>query len=331
MKQIRVYTLVLALLLAIGTSCKDDSIELIPKWESAVHGLAEVTSTNTDFLYNDPSIGLDFDLQWISIDGKASVTRIEVFALFNEEYVDGDGNVKVAKHGGEEGRSFVVYEGSAVPANRTFTSFSLSQAELYALYQDVQFDYDGPAKDANGENTGPCVSGCKPMVSVFNNPDKPQRDSQKHFMWDDAIKIRWEFTTEDGRLFYEWAPSVCNEFPGANCSLDVGVVCASEIEEPAGDWVIDMVDTYGDGWQGGYISVIIDGEEAQQVGLPNGGPSAGQEIISVPATATSLEFEWSDDDFNVECEFTITSPKGNVVADVVNPTAGPIKLNLCLE
>lgn len=319
MKTFKLFIITSVVILGFITSCKDEDLVLVPEWESAVHGLAEITSTNSDFLYNDPAVGLDVDLQWVSIDGRASVTRIEVFVLFNENYIDIEGNPKIAKHGGDEGRSLMVYEGAAVPTNRTPVSFSLTQADLYDLYQDVTFDY------GNGE------------VSVFSNPDKPQRDDTKRFMWDDAIKIRWEFTTEDGRVFDAWGVSVCTEFPGANCAIDFGVVCASEIEEPEGDWVFDMVDTYGDGWQGGYIGVIVDGVEEHQVFLlsqyePGGVPiSSGQEIINVPPGTTSLSFEWNNDDYNSECEFKITSPKGNVVADVKTPSAGPIKLNLCLE
>jgi hypothetical protein len=324
MRTFKIFIFATWIIFGFATSCKDEDQELVPVWESAVHGLAEVTSPNVDFLYNDPSVGLDLNLQWVSIDGKASVSRIEVFALFNESYVDVDGNPKVAKHGGDEGMSLRVYEGAEVPGNRTPVSFSVTQADLYALYKDNTFDY------GNG------------TVSVFNNPDKPQRNETQHFMWDDAIKVRWEFTTTDGRVFDAWGISVCTEFPGANCSVDVAVVCASEIAEPAGDWVFDLTDVYGDGWQGGYIKVIIDGVDAQHVFIPTQyeAPPAGsggipissmQTVVTVPATATSLEFEWSDDDYNVEVEFTITSPRGNVVADVSNPTAGPIKLNLCLE
>lgn len=313
MRKLKIWIIASVLLLGAATSCKDDSLVIVPTWESAVHGLAEVTSTNTDFSYNDPTIDLDMELQWISIDSKATVNRIEVFALFNEAYIDLDGNPKVASHGGEDGKSILVLEGSEVPANRTPFNLSVSQSQLYELYKEATFDY------GNGE------------VSVFENPDKPQRNDEQRFMWDDALQIRWEFTTADGRVFDAWGVSVCTEFPGANCQIDFGVACSATIEEPAGDWIFDMKDTYGDGWQGGYISVVVDGDEFDQVNIPNGGGSAKVETITIPGSATSLEFVWSDDDYNSEVVFTIKSPKGNIVANVSNPSAGKIKLNLCLE
>lgn len=313
MRKLKIWIIASVLLLGAITSCKDDSLVIVPEWESAVHGLAEVTSSNSDFSYNDPSVPLDLDLRWISIDQRASVTRIEVFALFNESYVDVDGNPKVAAHGGDEGKSILVLEGGAVPANRTPVSLSVNQTQLYELYQDATFDYGAGA------------------VSVFENPEKPQRNEEQRFMWDDALKIRWEFTTADGRVFDKWGVSVCTEFPGANCAIDFGVACSASIEEPAGDWVFDMKDTYGDGWQGGFISVVVDGVEFEQVNIPNGGGSALVETVTIPANATSLKFAWSDDDYNSEVVFTIKSPKGNIVANISNPTAGDIKLNLCLE
>ncbi len=315
MKAMKIYLVLAIVSLGVITSCKDESLQVVPDWESAVHGFADVTSTNSDFLYNDPNQDIDIDLKWISIDKKLTVTKIEVFALFNENYIDLDGNPKVAAHGGETGKLLTSFEGGAVPANRTAVNFSVTQAQLYNLYQASTFDY------GNG------------LVNVFTNPDKPQRNATQRFMWDDKIEIRWEYTTDDGRVFNKWAPSVCTEFPGANCAINLSVICATDIA-PAnapGNWVFDMQDTYGDGWQGGFISVVINGTEAHQVKIPDGGGSSGQTIIAVPPGTQTLKFNWSNDAFNSECVFKITSPKGNVVANIVTPAPGPIKLDLCLE
>jgi len=318
MKNMRIFTLIIASLVVVVTSCKDDSLVLVPEWESAVHGLAEVTSANTDFQYNTPSAPIDIDLQWISIDQKLTVTKIEVFVVFNENYVDADGNPAVASHGGTTGRSFAVFEGGNVPANRVPKAFSITQDAVYTLYSDATFDY------GNG------------TVNVFTNPDNANRDATHKFMWNDDLTVRWEYTTDDGRIFKKWGVSVCTEFPGANCQVDFTVVCASSIPNPAGTWVFDLVDTYGDGWQGGYISVLVDGVEADRIFLysqydPGGVPlSSGQDTFTF-TTGTTLSFAWSPDAYDSECQFKITSPSGNVVADVATPPAGPIKLDLCLE
>ena len=139
MRKLKIWISASVMLLGAITSCKDDSLVIVPEWESAVHGLAEITSTNTDFSYNDPTVDLDLDLQWISIDSKVNVTRIEVFALFNEAYVDVDGNPKVAAHGGTTGKSILVLEGSEVPANRTSTQLFCDSGCIVRIVQRRDF------------------------------------------------------------------------------------------------------------------------------------------------------------------------------------------------
>lgn len=320
MKNIKYLSLVLLGVFGLAISCADDK-ELVPVWESAVHGFGTVTSAAQDFKRDDPSVGLDFELQWISIDGKASVTKMEVYILWDEDYTDNEGNPAVASHGGADGRLFTTFEGGATPGSRTPVTFSITQADMFALYSGSTFDY----KDGTSGNA----------IDAFSY--NPSRSATKRFVSEDKFTVRWEFTTSDGRVFSAWSPSVCTEFPGANCGINFGVVCAESIFAPAGDWKFDMVDTYGDGWQGGYIEIEVDGSEFDRAFLysqydPGGVPlSSGSQTVTVPGTATSLRFIWHDDNYNSECQFKITSPKGNVVADVKVVSAGEIKLNLCKE
>lgn len=313
---------------ALTVSCSDDK-QLVPVWESGINGEGTITGTVNDFKRGDPSIGLDFDLKWISVDGKATATKIEVFLTWKEGYLDNDGNPAVADHGTVPLKTF---EGAAMPANRVPVAFSLTQADVFALYSGATYDY----KDGIDKNP----------LDVFAdpNPINPGRDASNIFVAEDKFTLTWQFTGDDGRVFKAWSPSTCTEFPDSNCQLDFGVVCATEITNPGangGAWTIDMTDVYGDGWQGGYISVKVDGVETK-VFIPDkyspppggsGGVGIGalQTIINVPPTAVTLTFDWSDDDYNSECAFKITSPKGNVVANVSTPSEGPIKLNLCKE
>jgi hypothetical protein len=316
MKYTKTYALALLATVGITFSCQDDR-ELIPAWESGVHGFAQVTSDIDNFMYNDVPTPLTIDLKWISIDQQLTVTKIDVFVAYNENYIDADENPAIAAHGGDGGLLYKTFEGAAVPANRAPLSISLSQEDLFNLYADATFDYDGE-------------EGPKPEVSVFTNPDNPNRDDLHKFMWNDDISIRWEFTTDDGRKFSQWSPSVCTEFPGANCSYDFTVVCDVEIQKPEGTWTFDLGDDFGDGWQGGYIAVLIDGDEVDQIRIPDGGGASGFDTYVYPG-AGQLAFEMMEDDWMVEVQFKITSPSGNVVADVKGATVGIIQLDLCLE
>jgi hypothetical protein len=309
--------LAIALFLTIAISCKDDSIEGIPEWESAVHGLGAFSESSDDvnFIKSDPSVELEFDLLWNSIDNKNAVEKIEVFVVFNEAYTDQDGNPKTAKHGGDEGILYLTLEGAAVPANKEVTSFSISQDDVYALYSTASWDYDEDGTDS-------------PVWGVGSiRPDRNTTDTK--FVDGDTFKVRWQFTTDDGRVFDKWGVSVCTEFPGANCSVDWAAVCSQTILNPVGNWTIEMADSYGDGWNGAAIKVVVNGVGTDYT-LNNG--SAGSTVVVVPPGTTSLRFEFVSGDWDSEVTFKIRSPKGNVIAQGgPSPGIGVLTLNLCDE
>lgn len=313
MKKLNKYILMPIVLTLLVSACKDEDLVIVPEWGTAVHGRTVLSSGSaTNFLSGDPGVDLSFELLWNSIDGENTVVKIEVFAFFNEAFIDKDGNPKTASHGGADGVSLLTLEGAAVPANKQTTSFSISQDDIYALYSTATFDYD-----EDGTST-----------PVWNNPDKPDRNtSNLKFIDGDSFEITWKFTTDDGRVFDSWSPSVCTEFPGANCTVSWAVVCSQVISSPPGDYVIAFTDTYGDGWNGAAIKVVVDGVGTDYT-LANG--SSGSTTVTVPAGSTSISFEFVSGDWDSEVLFTITSPRGNVIASGgPSPGEGVIRLNLC--
>jgi hypothetical protein len=106
-------------------------------------------------------------------------------------------------------------------------------------------------------------------------------------------------------------------------------VCSLVIAAPAGDWTIAMTDTYGDGWNGAAIKVIVDGVGTNYT-IANG--SSNTEIVTVPGGTTTLQFEFVSGDWDSEVIFTITSPNANVVAKGgPSPPVGILTLDLCKE
>jgi hypothetical protein len=243
---------------------------------------------------------------------------MDLFITWTEDYRDPLNNLKSANHGE---LLLDTYEGGEVPANRSPVTFSLSQQNLFDMYQSVTFDYE----DDNG------------VVPVFNSPIGAGRDQGRdtvNFVVTDHFSIRWELTTDDGRVFGKygngWSASVCTELPGSNCSIDFGVGCATEIEDPGADggqWIIDLYDSYGDGWNGAFLTVDID-DDKTDYGMAGG--SYIQHVISVPASASSLTFEYTGGDWDSEVTFTITSPRNNIVANIgPSPLDGTVTLYLC--
>lgn len=208
MNKIKYLALTLAGIFLLSVSCSDDK-ELVPVWETAVNSYATKTDgTSANFVYQNDTRVVGIDFRWISVDSKSTVTKIDFFLTFKEPYTDTDGNPAVANHGEV---LFKTIEGSDITANREVTSFIITQADAYALYSTATFDY----------GTG--------SVSVFSNPDKPDRTATDRFIAGDGFTVRWELTTDDGRVFDSWSPSVCTEFPGSNCEYNFGVICESDL------------------------------------------------------------------------------------------------------
>ncbi|UOB16376.1 hypothetical protein [Abyssalbus ytuae] len=153
----------------------------------------------------------------------------------------------------------------------------------------------------------------------------------------------------DGRIFTEAnsGDSIKGElFFSSPMVYSALVVCLLDIV-PAGDWIIDMQDSYGDGWQtddsngGSGMTITLSNGTVFEVGLCNPNVAvdydcvdnynSGSTTITIPSGIESAEWYFPGD-FYGEISFTITAPSGNVVASYSAGTpAGPIALNLCNE
>jgi hypothetical protein len=303
-------------ILVATEACRDEDLNpYIEPEKGALHGFSRFAAgSSTSFIVGDDAIDIDVETYWANIGGTNTASKIEVYALFNESYIDANGNPAVARHGGTAGRLLRTIQGGDLKGNKVFTPFSVTQDELYALYDDATFDYEG---------TGTAVS-------VWANPDKPDRDEAvRPFISGDAFQLRWIITAADGRVFDSWSPSVCTEFPGANCSLSWVTICNPVIQNPQGDYILKMVDSYGDGWNNAVLIVVVDGVETEYT-LDDG--SAGQEVVTIPDGTTTLTFEFRGGDWDSEVTFEVVSPSGNVIAKGgPSPADGELVLDLCKE
>jgi len=212
MKNITKIIVTCSVFLITFSACKDDSLQIIPDWETAVNTFATRQATSSaSFVNGSPTVPIDLNFRWISIDGLNTVTKIEYYLLFNEGYVDVDNNPAVARHGGAGGKLFKTVEGGAVPANRADVPVTVTQNDVFQLYKNNKFNY------------------CGAEVDVFSNTLKPGRTPASPFLAGDTFSLKWIVYTADGRKFDSWSPSVCNEFPGSNCNFSWGVVCNSNL------------------------------------------------------------------------------------------------------
>jgi hypothetical protein len=100
-----------------------------------------------------------------------------------------------------------------------------------------------------------------------------------------------------------------------------------------GDWSIQMDDSWGDGWDGAFLTVSINGVETDYepaAGAGGGVPTSDTQMFSAPADA-SLVITYTDGAYEGEHSFVITAPNGTVTADGPSPTVGTVldSANVC--
>lgn len=93
----------------------------------------------------------------------------------------------------------------------------------------------------------------------------------------------------------------------------------------AGTYIIEMQDSYGDGWQGGGINAVLDGVTTF-INIPNGGGSVGSATFVVPEGSIALVWHYVNDSYNSEVSFQIYDPNGQLINSSANPTAGVLSV-----
>ncbi|GGE30540.1 fibronectin type III domain-containing protein [Psychroflexus planctonicus] len=86
-------------------------------------------------------------------------------------------------------------------------------------------------------------------------------------------------------------------------------------QEPAStgcDYVFDLTDTWGDGWNGNAMEVYLDGVLSTTVGASFTDGASAQETITVD-DAAQIEVFWVDGSFESEVGFTITNGNGDEI------------------
>ncbi len=212
MKKIKIFSLAFLLsLCGFLNGCKDKDKFPIPDFNSAVHGFGQLSGTDKSYRFGENN-SVDLKFRWISIDGKLEVEKAQMYIHFDEDYKDKDGVNRTANHGGTGGKTdnTLIFMNLK---NREDKTFTVTRDFIYNLYKDNTFNYDN--------NNG--------VVSVFNNPAKPERTSLNRFVPGDKFRVSWILTTKDGKVFSQWSGSVCGELPGANCQVNWGITCISDL------------------------------------------------------------------------------------------------------
>ncbi|MBL7814624.1 MAG: hypothetical protein JNL70_06430 [Saprospiraceae bacterium] len=174
----------------------------LPDFETALtaEGILGAAPNNA-FAVATPATPVNYKWGWKSIDNKNTVSKVEFFVTMTESYVDKDGNSRVANHGT---KAWKVIDGSAAGANHKYIDGTITQAEVYNLFQAATFDY--------GKGGG--------KVSVWSQNG---RTATARFTTKDTFIITWHITAADGRKFTEWSVGLCDRTTvGSNCDITFG-------------------------------------------------------------------------------------------------------------
>ena len=154
----------------------------------------------------------------------------------------------------------------------------------------------------------------------------------------DEFGIRLSLKLTDGREFS--AASASGSLQGSYFSSPFFYTSPILCTPKPGDYVVDMQDSYGDGWQGDGIKVTFDGgprdTEVVYIDLlsqydPGGVPiSSGSDTLNVPEGTNGFAWEFTGDAWPGEVTYQIYSPDGILLYEAANGNPGGLTVLNCL-
>ena len=154
----------------------------------------------------------------------------------------------------------------------------------------------------------------------------------------DVFTIRLSLKLTDGREIS--ASSASGSLQGSYFASPFLYNSAILCTPKPGDYVVDMQDSFGDGWQGDGIKVTFDGgpRDAEEVFIdllsqyaPGGVPiSEGTETLNVPEGTDGFAWEYTGDSYPGEVSFQIYAPDGSLLGSFAGIGAGGLTVLNCL-
>ena len=150
----------------------------------------------------------------------------------------------------------------------------------------------------------------------------------------DQFTVRFELVLTDGRTFSAENNSgtITGSYFRSPFSNGITVVCAPTMPT-AGDWIIATVDSYGDGWNGGGLNIVLDGDTDNPTVIANDmvadvlPASISQTFtFTVPEGTSTISIKYDAGAFDEEVSFSVTSANGNLVVDVPGDPLAEVEL-----
>ena len=156
----------------------------------------------------------------------------------------------------------------------------------------------------------------------------------------DVFGIRLSLKLTDGREYS--AASASGSLQGSYFSSPFFYTSAILCTPKPGDYVVDMQDSYGDGWQCDGIKVTFDGGPRSgeivfidMLSSYSGGPAccgwtSSSETLNVPVGTQGFAWEYTGDSYPGEVSFQIYAPDNSLLLSAANPAPGSLTILNCL-
>ncbi|MEN8116847.1 MAG: hypothetical protein ABFS16_07700 [Bacteroidota bacterium] len=152
--------------------------------------------------------------------------------------------------------------------------------------------------------------------------------SEGEYSGGDQFIYRFELILTDGQSFTSTNASgtvTGGSFFSSPFAYAVTIKCLP-VTPFAGDYTLIFTDSWGDGWDGAFMTVVIDGVSTDYTCTG----SESTHVVNVPEGTTELEFSYTKGMFEEEHSYIIVGPFGDDAAsDGPGPNDGIILLNIC--
>lgn len=159
--------------------------------------------------------------------------------------------------------------------------------------------------------------------------------SSNQYSGGDIIDIRLKLNLTDGRSFS--TENVTGSLTGSYFKSPYKyskIIKCIPLGAIAGIYTINMLDSYGDGWNGATLSVTVDGVK-QIFTVSEDQGATNTEVVTIPESASTMSIEFSKGDWDSEVSYTINYTKLDgsgaqvAIGDGPSPAVGEKTLSIC--
>lgn len=168
--------------------------------------------------------------------------------------------------------------------------------------------------------------------------------SAGEYLGGDKFTIRFEVVLTDGRTFSaaDGSGTLQGSYFASPYQWEATILCVPAAPI-SGTYVLNLNDSYGDGWQGSAIRVTIDGTPTDFAipdywaggcsGVGNADCHDASFNVVVPGGTSTLTWEFVAGSYPGECSYDVIGPNSGIViaSGGPNPPEGTFALNLCFE